>query len=167
MDKVCKGCGRELPIEDFYKHPKMADGHLNFRKDCVKTRAGAHREENIDRIRAYDRERAKTERRKILKYKETKKRNDEVPGYRIAHLALLRAVRNGTIHKPDTCQVCGKTCSPEAHHKNYADKLKVVWLCRECHSQYHQGKSERAKAIREAVDKMFLVKEIDEKRNAS
>lgn len=36
--KVCKRCGRTLPIEEFYKHAQMADGHLSYCKDCTKKR---------------------------------------------------------------------------------------------------------------------------------
>lgn len=32
--KICKTCGRELPIEMFYKNPMSKDGHINSCKDC-------------------------------------------------------------------------------------------------------------------------------------
>lgn len=167
IEKVCRGCGRKLPISEFYAHPMMADKHLNFCKECIKAKASANRERHLDRVREYDRERGKTEKRKEQRRAEAKKRNDEVPGYRAAHLALLRAVKKGIVYKPEACQVCGRKCHPEAHHKDYVDKLNVVWLCRQCHSQYHQGKTERARAIQRAVDSMFRVKEIDASRSAS
>lgn len=34
--KKCKRCGRILPIDEFYKYAKMADGHLSYCKDCTK-----------------------------------------------------------------------------------------------------------------------------------
>lgn len=39
MIKLCKGCGRSLPITAFSKHPQMLDGYLNFCKTCVRDRA--------------------------------------------------------------------------------------------------------------------------------
>ena len=34
--KICKGCGVEKDLAEFYKHPRMADGHLNHCKVCRK-----------------------------------------------------------------------------------------------------------------------------------
>lgn len=34
--KKCFKCGRILPLDDFYRHPKMKDGHLNKCIDCTK-----------------------------------------------------------------------------------------------------------------------------------
>jgi len=32
--KRCKHCGTEKELDEFYKHPKMADGHINVCKPC-------------------------------------------------------------------------------------------------------------------------------------
>ena len=32
--KVCRGCGVEKELSEFYKHPRMADDHLNHCKAC-------------------------------------------------------------------------------------------------------------------------------------
>ena len=35
MMKVCRTCGGDpQPLDDFHKHPQMADGHLNICKKC-------------------------------------------------------------------------------------------------------------------------------------
>lgn len=34
--KICKRCGRELPMEEFYKHPKTVDGYNTYCKKCCK-----------------------------------------------------------------------------------------------------------------------------------
>jgi hypothetical protein len=36
--KNCLKCGKLLPLTEYYKHAKMADGHLNICKVCVKER---------------------------------------------------------------------------------------------------------------------------------
>ena len=32
--KVCKHCGRELPLSDFYANSKAKDGHATYCKEC-------------------------------------------------------------------------------------------------------------------------------------
>ena len=34
--KNCIICGLSKPLDDYYKHPQMGDGHLNKCKDCTK-----------------------------------------------------------------------------------------------------------------------------------
>lgn len=36
LTKKCFICGGVKPIDDFYKHPFMSDGHLNKCKECTK-----------------------------------------------------------------------------------------------------------------------------------
>ena len=36
IEKVCFKCGSLLPIDEFYKHPQMGDGHLGKCKTCNK-----------------------------------------------------------------------------------------------------------------------------------
>lgn len=39
--KVCKGCGRVLPLSAFSSHPKALDGHMSECKECRRRMAGS------------------------------------------------------------------------------------------------------------------------------
>lgn len=151
--KVCKKCGRELAISEFYVHKQMNDGHLSFCKECVRARVHKHREDNIERIREYDRNRPNTKERKkkqMLNLKNNKekyqryleqkndwnKRNKEK---RQAHFKVENALKRGSLNSPNKCEVCGKiNCDIEAHHYDYSKQLDVIWLCTECHGKVHK-----------------------------
>jgi len=57
------------------------------------------------------------------------------PQARRAHVLVRAAVRKGTLVK-QPCEDCGDPNS-EAHHPNYAEPLRVVWLCRQHHKRRH------------------------------
>ena len=126
----------------------MADGHLNHCKECVKNRVINHRTRNIEGIRAYDRERGKTEKRLKLSVYFSKKHRKEKPGYCAAHSTLERAIKKGIIKKPKLCPECGSNRKIEAHHHDYTKPLEVIWLCCACHRILHQGKTEKAESLR-------------------
>ena len=46
-NKKCFKCGKILPLDSFYKHPKMKDGYLNKCKDCTKNDVSTKYFENI------------------------------------------------------------------------------------------------------------------------
>jgi hypothetical protein len=136
-EKTCRGCNASLPLSAFYRHPQMADGHLNFCVDCVKARVSGHREQHGERIRAYDRERAKQPHRKA-QLRSLMERERQDPQRRVAHQMTSNAIRGGRLVRPDTCSACGKHCKPEAHHDEYSKPLEVRWLCRSCHCRHHR-----------------------------
>ena len=149
--KICKRCGRDLPLDEFYKHPMMGDGHLNYCKSCVKQRVNAYRQKNIDRIREYDKKRGKNRERSDKATLVTRRRRLEVPNYRLAHNLVRKAIKSGNITKSPFCLVCGKVTKTEGHHEDYSKPLRVLWLCPACHKTYHLGKGDRAMAVRNKV----------------
>jgi hypothetical protein len=118
--KECRQCHALLPINKFYKHPQMGDGHLNKCITCVVKRVTRHRDLNLERIRAYDRERAKSRPRfKMPRYKKN------------AEQQARRKL------KPEPCYLCGEK-KVHAHHPDYSKPLEVFWLCQRCHTKIHR-----------------------------
>lgn len=146
--KRCFKCGRLLSLDCFYKHSKMKDGHLNKCIECTKKDVKVNRLKNIERIRAYDRNRPnkairnqknllaqKTPKGKAAHTKALAKYRAKYPEKRKAHNIFSNAMRNGEI-KPQPCEVCG-CLKTEAHHFDYSKPLEVIWLCPKHHKQRH------------------------------
>ena len=157
--KQCRTCGEIKPLSEFYKHKEMADGTLNHCKCCVKTRVSQHREDNIEKVREYDRNRSNREER--VKYNCEKAKRLRVEGnenflekerertrnYRKSNPdkykatgSVNNAIRDGKLIRPNNCSCCGKECKPQGHHWSYEEEnwLDVVWLCTQCHSSEHK-----------------------------
>lgn len=130
--KTCFKCGRWLPLEEFYEHPRMADGHFNKCKECSRADAKSHRKANHASVCAYDRMRNATPQRKAQN--RATKRNDP---RRRAWQKLEKAIRSGLV-KPEPCGVCGHQPA-EAHHDDYSKPLDVRWLCFRHHREIAHG----------------------------
>lgn len=134
--KRCFKCNTIKPLTDFYKHSKMADGHLGKCKECTKSDVRKHRFEN-DSVREYDRKRGS--RRSYEKIKEYRESN---PKKYKAHTMVGNAVRDGKLIKADCCEECGSDFSLNAHHDDYNYPLSVRWLCSRCHHIWHAENGE-------------------------
>jgi hypothetical protein len=156
MEKVCISCGKTKKIDDFYKHNQMRDGHLNKCIDCVVEYQRERRVKNLDKIRAYDRNRKnkkdRTDMQKLRKeqlkiqnpdlYAEkerdrTKKYRDKHKEKYRAHYLVAKYVLKGILVNPRLCQKCGSKGRVEAHHDDYSKPLDVLWLCPPCHALRH------------------------------
>jgi len=147
--KTCFKCNKEKELSEFYVHPKMADGHLGKCKQCAKDDVSENRAANLERIRAYDRERGKLPHRK-QKCKDYAQSHPEVilrctrnyrkkyPTKYLARNLLNNAVRDGRLKKPNKCSKCGKKGMIHGHHEDYYKPLDVVWLCPVCHKKRHK-----------------------------
>lgn len=126
--KTCFKCRKSLPLSEFYRHPRMDDGHLNKCKACTKKDVKKNRDENVERYRAYDRTRGK--RPSKVDFRKKNK------GVGRAYSRVSRAIRDGIIPKLP-CEVCA---SPDAlaHHDDYDKPLKVTWLCQVHHKARHK-----------------------------
>ena len=117
MEKQCFKCSKEKPLSQFYKHKRMADGHLNKCKECTKRDVKEHKEklrEDPEWVeKEKERHRAKYYR---LNYKEKHKATPEkAKRYRKNRIKKypekIRA-KNRSSH------ICGKNGN-EWHHWNY------------------------------------------------
>ena len=149
--KVCRECKTEKPLSDFYKHPEMADGHLNKCAVCVKSGVAKHREANLEKIREYDRKRSnqphrvdarnkyiKTEAGKKAKKKAKDAYNKRHPMKYAAHVITNNYVRDGKLIPESFCSACNSTEKIEGHHDDYTKPLDVRWLCEKCHKEWHR-----------------------------
>lgn len=137
-DKECFKCNMTKPLHEFYKHFAMADGHLNKCKECTKRDVTLHRDNNLERIRAYDRERSKKPDRLQQFTEYTKFWRSQDKRRAKAHSAVAWAIKKGTLIRLP-CVQCGNPKSL-AHHEDYDKPLDVVWLCAPCHVQHHKRK---------------------------
>lgn len=141
MSKPCFKCGETKPLECFYKHPMMADGHLNKCAECTKADVRSSRAARLEYYQAYDRQRAKQPHR-VAERKERarerpSRRPEPDPVKRAARVAVGNAVRDGTLLRSPECQICAVTCDTHGHHEDYSKPLDVIWVCTACHALIH------------------------------
>lgn len=134
--KTCFKCGEPKQLSEFYKHSKMADGHLNKCKECSKKDARDNRKDRIEYYREYDRKRGNRQDKDYCPSWRSSKPN----AYR-AHIMVGNAIRDGKLKKLP-CEVCGSVESIHAHHDDYKFPLSVRFLCAVHHKQWHDENGE-------------------------
>lgn len=136
-EKVCFKCNILKTLSDFYKHKQMGDGHLNKCKACTKKDVHNHREDNLEKIREYDRNRPNKAERisKMTEY--TKGYREENPNKYFAHTLVNNHIRDGKLLRKLLCETCSSDFRVVAHHNDYLKPLDVTWLCEVCHKAWH------------------------------
>ena len=142
---TCKHCNTEKPKEDFYVSSQSKC------KECIKSAVRLHREQNIDRIREYDKQRGNqphrvearreyiaTEAGKRAKKRAVDAYNKRHPMRYAAHVITSNAIRDGRLIQASNCSVCNSNEKIEGHHDDYTKPLEVRWLCEACHKEWHR-----------------------------
>jgi hypothetical protein len=80
--KVCRDCGAEKDLSEFYKHPKTADGYLNKCKLCVSARVRKNRRERSGRYAQYEKARANMPHRVEARRKYQEEHKEEISEYK-------------------------------------------------------------------------------------
>lgn len=143
--KICFKCNTSKPLDQFYKHPMMADGHLNKCIQCTKRDSNSHRNRKLQDPQWVIRERQRC-RKKMADRRLSGKEKDYGGKYSVAwnhrnkhkrkaQRMAYYAVKKGDIIKPDACNRCGKIGLVEMHHADYTHPLAVEWLCAKCHGE--------------------------------
>lgn len=133
-------------MSEFYKHPRMADGHLGKCKICTR-RDTAVRVERLMKTdlewaeKELERQREKTKRKRLAGWVSPAAKE----GLRAwearnkikkqAHVKIFRAVQSGSLTR-EPCCICGDP-KTEGHHDDYSKPLNVRWLCKKHHDQVH------------------------------
>jgi len=145
--KTCRKCRQPKPLEAFYKHKRMADGHLNECIECSKAKMRETRAKNLAYYREYDRNRSddpdRVARRRAYRASPEQRAayiqrdKEKYPEKYKARFAASNAIHAGSL-KPKPCERCGYGVGVNAHHEDYSKPLEVIWLCKRCHGQRHR-----------------------------
>jgi hypothetical protein len=168
MQRICKLCNQEKPLEEFRRNKRNQLGrdwqckkcryeiqsrpyYLANKEKCHKTNsewAKRNREAINDRVR-------KDYEKNPEKYLERIKEYNEKTGYKQKHEKEYREknrekdraqkklrdhVKRGNIVRPTKCSVCNFEGKIEGHHADYTKPLQVIWVCRKCHMMFHRRK---------------------------
>lgn len=137
--KVCFKCGKTKALNEFYRHPRMADGRLGKCKTCTKKDVAQNYQDKRVYYAHYEKLRyKKPERRKAIKEYQRTRRAKSPGKYRCAY-TVSNAIRNGTLVR-QPCEQCGKP-NAQAHHEDYRRPFKIRWLCRKHHLTQHSKKA--------------------------
>jgi len=134
--KTCFKCGVEKDLDAFYKHPKMADGHVGKCKECNKRDVRENRAAKVEYYRAYD---VKRGYRHHPGY--CKEYRERFPNKHKAQNMVRNAIRDGKLFK-EPCSECGSEENIHAHHMDYSKPLNVTWLCAAHHHKWHKENGE-------------------------
>lgn len=143
MDKACFKCGAVKSLTDFYKHKAMKDGHLNKCKTCTKDDARKHRDDNLEKVKEYDRNRPNKVERSVAFASYVKDRRSQDQDFKdklSSRSAVSNALRDNRLVRPESCEHCQKSYDTlEGHHWSYKEEhwLDVIWLCVPCHGKEH------------------------------
>lgn len=146
--KQCFKCLATKPIDEFYKHPDMKDGHLNKCKDCTKQDVKVG---NIERV-------CMTCNRTFMALKSEIARGGGKTCSRECYFERLRGLLANkfefkttyhTIHKwiykeagsPKKCEQCGITDKSRYEWANISGEYKQdvsdwIRLCKSCHHKF-------------------------------
>lgn len=124
--KVCFKCGLEKPLSDFYKHSRMADGHLNKCKECTK-------KDSICNYNVKCKDEAWMEKERVRSREKFKRLSKNWKAIKTIDIFP----KNKDVHKK--AMSIGIDCKgKEFHHWNYNKPYEVFLFSRSAHKRIHK-----------------------------
>lgn len=121
---MCRKCGQTKPLESFPFHYRSKNQRSTR---CCACTAAYLAEYHASRTPPSMAPEAIAERTRAWRAAHA--------GARRAHKCVEVALASGLLQR-QPCKRCGASTA-DAHHPNYNEPLRVVWLCRACHQHVH------------------------------
>lgn len=132
MKKICKECGIEKELTEFYKHPQWVLWTLPRCKECIKKWRRSEREREMARVIDKKRVRPKDyQYKRTLKYRIISKEKYE------AHKKVWNYLRKNKDKYDFKCVICWKQDRIEKHHEDYNKPNEIIPFCSLHHKRRH------------------------------
>jgi hypothetical protein len=139
-NSLCKVCAKESRRKSYQKHKEKEamSGKVYYvlNKDTISAKQKEYKKAHTQEINKYAKEWREINQDRIKEYSkraQAKYRSD--PKNLLKHKArayISSVVRRGKLI-PGPCAFCGDNERTEAHHPDYNEKDKIIWMCKSCH----------------------------------
>lgn len=140
----CGGCGECQRCKAAARSRRWYQAKTGDERKELRSRRNLDADRERDRRRYHD----DPDRRKYVSER-AKAWRKENPLASRAHVAVFKALKNGTLERGTECDQSDESCCGDlsAHHDDYTKPLEVRWLCRSHHTRYHAEHGSVAKGI--------------------
>lgn len=140
-EAILRRSRRRYVTDEKYRENMKERGREYYRKHRAEIAAKSATPESREKRRRYNREYRRRNREALNKKSVLRDAAADGKLKRHARYVVRKAVDDGRLSKPESCEVCGANgLMIVAHHNSYDESklLEVVWVCRPCHRAIHR-----------------------------